>query len=311
MRLAPHICFVFLDGVGLAPPGIHNPLSQADMPCLRKLLGRPLVTGPVVDRPGLLFRPLDARLGVDGLPQSATGQTALLTGVNAVAQVGRHLSAYPPPSLQEILASHSILKQVADAGLSATFANAYTSTYWQHVQERRLRHSVTTWANLAAKLPFRDLGDLARGEAVYWDITHRFMREHLGLKQLPLIEPQEAGRRLAILTTYYHFVLFESFLPDLLGHRRLDKSPETILRILDGFFWGLLTYLPENATVVISSDHGNVEDDSVRTHTANPVPLIVVGPGSQAFRKATAITDVTPAILDWLTNNSSRNGWRR
>ena len=95
------ILFVFLDGVGLAPPGPDNPLSTVPMPHLRELLGGPLVLDGVVQIANLHYSALDACLGVPGLPQSATGQTALFTGLNAPALVGDHVSAHPTAPLRE------------------------------------------------------------------------------------------------------------------------------------------------------------------------------------------------------------------
>jgi len=293
------ICFVFLDGVGLAPADSSNPLARATMPNLHALLGGPMVAGQLVARDGVLLWPLDACLGVEGLPQSATGQTALFTGVNAAALVGAHLAAYPTAPLREVIARYSLLKQATDQGLRATFANAYTNIYWQRVARRELRHSVSTLATMAAGLRFRTLDDLARGEAVYWDITHQVMRSHLGL-DVPLLPPEEAGQRLARLTAAHDLVLFESFLTDLAGHGRLPWPAEDVLTLMDRFLGGLLAALPEEATLVLSSDHGNLEDTSTQAHTRNPVPLLVVGPGAVAFRQARAITDVTPGILQWL-----------
>ena len=50
-------------------------------------------------------------------------------------------------------------------------------------------------------------------------------------------------------------------------------------------------------TVVVSSDHGNIEDLTQSIHTLNPAPLLVVGPGASAFRQARALTDVAERIL--------------
>ncbi len=290
------ICFVFLDGVGLGPATATNPWSRADTPTLVHLLGRGLIIGPPVESSRLVFRPVDACLGVPGLPQSATGQTALFTGVNAPQRVGRHLSAFPTAALQEILLEHSILKQVIEMGGRATFANAYSPRYWEMVRARRLRHSATTWTNMAAGLRFRDLDDLARGRAVYWDITHWVMRQRNGY-DIPLIEPEEAGRRLARLAAEHDLVLYESFLPDLVGHRRIDLAPEAVIGLIDRFLSGLLASLPGDCTLVMASDHGNIEDLSTKAHTYNPVPLLAVGPDAPAFREARAITDITPTIL--------------
>ncbi len=291
------VCFVFLDGVGLGLDDDANPLARVCMPTVRRLLGRPLINGPAVEMPRLLFRPLDASLGVEGLPQSATGQTTLFTGVNAAKAVGRHVSAFPTAALREIIVEHSLLKRAVEMGRRATFANAYSPQYWDRVKERRFRHSATTWVNMAAGLEFRSFDDLARGRAVYWDITHWILHQRNGRYPIPLIEPEEAGRRLAALTAEHDLVLYESFLPDLVGHRRLDVAPESVVKLIDRFLAGLLDHLPEGATMVLSSDHGNIEDTRTKAHTYHPVPLLVIGPGTAAFRDARSICDVTPAIL--------------
>lgn len=300
------VCFVFLDGVGLAPADEHNPLAQAAMPTLHRLLGGPLADSQRTSQDGVLLRALDACLGVEGLPQSATGQTALFTGVNAAAVAGGHMAAHPTAPLQEVIARHSLLKQASDQGLRAAFANAYTPAYWQRVAQGKLRHSASTLTTMAAGLPLRTLDDLARGEAVYWDITHAVLRSALA-QDVPLLEPEEAGRRLARLTAAHDLVLFESFLTDLAGHGRLPWPVSEVLTLLDRFLGGLLEAWPAEATLVVSSDHGNLEDSRTLAHTRNPVPLLVVGPGAAAFAQAQAITDVTPAILRWFQVQGSRS----
>jgi phosphopentomutase len=71
---------------------------------------------------------------------------------------------------------------------------------------------------------------------------------------------------------------------------------------VDGLLGGLFEARPEGATVVVCSDHGNIEDSAFKGHTTNPVPLLVVGPGARAalWEEVRAITDVSGAILGWL-----------
>ena len=295
---ANSILFLFLDGVGLAPVGADNPLSQTPMPALAELLGGPLVlkngSPPAQPGPGVVFRALDACLGVPGLPQSATGQTALFTGLNAPALVGAHVTAHPTAPLREMLAAHSVLKQAAEVGASVLFANAHSQQFWDMVESRKRRLGASTLTALAANAPIPTLDDLTAGRAVLWDITHEIAAQHLGY-DLPLVTPQEAGARLARLSAEFDLVLYESFLPDLAGHRRLD--PAWVLSRLDAFLGSVLAHRPPRTTLVLSSDHGNIEDASTKQHTANPVPLLAVGPSAGYFRQAQAITDVTPAIL--------------
>jgi hypothetical protein len=274
------------------------------MPVLREILGGPLVDAQMVEADDLLLSPLDALLGVSGLPQSATGQTALFTGINAARLAGAHVPAFPTPVLRKAISEHSLLKKVSDLGLRATFANAFSDSYWERVEQGRLRHSASTLATMAGGLTLRTLRDLRRGEAVYWDITHDVM--HLVLREdVERVQPEEAGRRLAALSASHDLVLFESFLTDLAGHRRLPWPTEQVLALLDRFLSGLITSLPADATLVLTSDHGNVEDSTTRAHTTNPVPLLAVGPGAKTFRTAQSITDVAPAIVRWLNGADS------
>ena len=296
---SPSVIFVFLDGLGLGPADETNPLWLAPMPNLRQLLGGPLVAGRNVDRPGLLFKGIDALMGVPGLPHSATGQTALFTGVNAAQLLGRHLGAYPSGPLIQVINEHSILKRATERGYRATFANAYTPQYFQLVKERKRRHSATTLSVLAAGLPFRTLEDLQRGEAVYWDITYFYLAGHLHLP-VPIIEPEMAGQRLARLSHSYDLVLYESFLPDAVGHRKDLEMALEILDMLDRFFAGLLEEVGPTVTVVMSSDHGNLEEIGLGLHSTNPVPLLAVGPGAESLRQAQAITDVAGGIMQVL-----------
>lgn len=299
------VLFLFLDGVGLAPSGPHNPFSQVGMPRLEAVLGGPMILPPDPAGPcsggttddGLTFRALDACLGVEGLPQSATGQASLFTGTNAAALAGGHMTAFPTTVLRELIAERSLLKQAADAGAHVTFANAHSARFWEMVRSGKRRLGASTLTALAAGVTIPTLDDLAEGRAVLWDLTHEIASTYLSY-DLPTVAADEAGARLARLSADYDLVLFESFLTDLAGHQRID--PEWVLARVDAFIGGLLDHLPATATWVLCSDHGNLEDTSTRMHTTNPVPLLAVGPGAACFTDALAITDVSPAILSVL-----------
>jgi hypothetical protein len=175
--------------------------------------------------------------------------------------------------------------------------------FWQRIRERKLRLGASTLTALAAGKPIPNMTDLREGRAVLWDITHEIASGHLRY-DLPLVPAEMAGKRLANLTADYDLVLFETFLPDLAGHRRIE--PEFVLTRLDGFLGGALAHLRPDTTLVICSDHGNLENTTTKAHTTNPVPLLAVGPGAGHFDSATAITDVTPAILSLLRSADGR-----
>ena len=341
------LIFIFLDGVGLAPAGPDNPLASADMPALRALLGGPLTieqardgessSAPQSPIPNpqspssVLFKAVDATLGVDGLPQSGTGQTALLAGVNAAALHGRHQPHVPPVALRELLAERSIFRRVITRGGRATFANPFGPGYWQAVAARRIRRSASVIAAEGAGLRFRDGDDLRNGRAVSWDVTNAAMRARD--IDAPLVAPAQAGSHLAQLAHDHKLVFYESFLPDLAGHGRLttdpsaprflslskgrandrrpttDQSTEFVIRpwsveaqihhamaLLDGLIGGALAALRPEDTLLVTSDHGNIESIAAPTHTRNPVPLLVVGPAARAFEGVESIMELADVI---------------
>jgi 2,3-bisphosphoglycerate-independent phosphoglycerate mutase len=297
-----------LDGVGreAIPPymvdGVGRDAIPAHLPHPHDGARREAIPPYQPRQPHLALRALDACLGVPGLPQSATGQTALFTGVNAPALIGDHVAAHPTAPLREVIAEHSFLKRAAEAGASVLFANAHSEHFWQMVDQGKLRLGASTLTALAAGAPIPDLDDLLAGRAVLWDITHEIASGVLDYK-LPLVPAEEAGARLARLAAGYDLVLYESFLPDLAGHRRVE--PAWVLPRLDAFLGGILAHRPADMTLVVSSDHGNLEDVTVKTHTTNPVPLLVVGPAAGHFCGATAITDVAPIMLSLLATGGT------
>jgi 2,3-bisphosphoglycerate-independent phosphoglycerate mutase len=297
------LLLLFVDGLGLGEddPAV-NPVVRASTPVLRGLAGGPLA-GPVPRQTlSAALVPLDACLGVPGLPQSATGQTALLTGRNAPAHIGRHLTAYPTPSLGALLASDGLMGVLRRRGVSVALANAYTPAYFEAVAARRLRYGAITLHALQAGVRLRTVDDLAAGRAVYQDLTNARARD-LGA-EVPVIAPEDAGANLAGIVGAHAFTIFEFFQTDLAGHRRIEGAVEIVER-LDRFLGGVLAHLDLSTTLVIlTSDHGNVEDARIRAHTTNPVPALLIGAARDMIReRLRAITDVAPACLAVLTGN--------
>lgn len=294
----PRVLLVFIDGIGLGPdlPQV-NPFA-AHGPCWG--LDRPLTLSGAGAHAAAVVAPTDAALGVPGLPQSATGQSTLLTGVNAAALLGQHLSAYPNERLKTCLAEHGIFSWCRKQGLSATFANGYRQEYWEMVARGKLRHSATTLAVLGGQGRLRDEKDFIAGEAVYHDLTGQFLRL-LG-REVPLISPREAGQRVARLAERHDFTLFEFFLTDLVGHRGHWEHARQLLNSLDEFIRTLLDVLDLGQTaLLVASDHGNFEDLSVPTHTLNPVPTILYGPiARQQAAAIHSLTDIMPVIRQLL-----------
>lgn len=301
-----HILFVFVDGVGLgaSDPDV-NPFARADLPALRRLSdGRPwVVDAPIVDCDDHVFRPLDATLGVDGLPQSGTGQAALLTGVNCARLAGRHYGPYPHSKTRPVLAERNLFKQVEAAEREleepAAFANAYPDRFFEYVK-RTDRWTVTTRCCLDSSTRVRSEDDLRKGLAVPADLTGKKWPVAAEDGMMPADE-REAARRLLRIAADHRLTLFEYYLTDKAGHGRSMATALKVLASLDALLAGILDEMNRaEMLLVLTSDHGNLEDLSTKTHTRNPVPLAALGAGAGSLRAARAIDDVTPALVSLL-----------
>lgn len=242
--------------------------------------------------------PLDATLGVEGLPQSGTGQTSLFTGVNAARMIGKHFGPHPYSSLKPIIREKSIFRQVRELGKSSYFANAFPRQYFQHVEVNKSRVTATTLAWLATGDTLNDPAVLRAGDALSADITNERW-DRLGYPDMPVVTAQEAGRRLVSLTRKHDFVLYEYYFTDHAGHHQSMSDAIEVLRKLDEFLEGILSVFERDTMLLfITSDHGNLEDLSTKGHTRNPVPLLVVGDRHrEVTERATDLTHVAPAIL--------------
>ncbi len=292
------ILFVFLDGVGIGPrdPGV-NPFARARLPVLKGLLG----AIPFLDRPRLegeraLVIPLDANLDVEGVPQSGTGHTTILTGLNAAAHLGEHYGPYPDVRLRRLL-EDNIFHRLMLAHRRVTFANAYPPIFFQRVARGTDRRSATSQAVAAAGVPYRTQADLVAGRAVSASLTNE--RWPAAANPPAIITPREAGQNLERLSRDFDFTLFEFFLTDVAGHRPARVSADAILERLDEFLGGILENFDERESLLlVTSDHGNIEDSTTHRHTRNPVPALIVGERRHELaHQFHALTDVTPAIL--------------
>ncbi|WP_298815213.1 metalloenzyme [Chloroflexus sp.] len=293
------LIFVFLDGIGLAPATRTNPLAHTPMPAVQSLLGGPLTSEQIGYRDELLLASLDTCLGVEGLPQSGTNHVALLAGVNAPALHGRHQPHFPPVALRPLLAEQSIFRRAQLQGKRVAFANVFTEGYWQALATRRLRRSASVIAAEGAGLRLRDLHDLRVGQALSWDITGEGLSARdPAAATIPPITPQLAGERLARMAADYDLVFFESFLPDLAGHGRLGPTGAGIaLSRIDGLLAGWLSARRPGDSLLITSDHGNIEQADTTGHTTAPAPLLVIGPLAAQFRHLRRIDQVADAVI--------------
>ncbi|MGE4490677.1 MAG: metalloenzyme [Kiritimatiellales bacterium] len=290
------ILFVFVDGLGLGSddPAVNLLADRTHFPMLgpeRSERGRAVARQGPQGLAKMMDQsiPLDATLGVPGLPQSATGQAALLTGLNAPQLMGRHIEGFPPPRLKELVREHNIFSKLRKAGKTCTFANAYWLDDVAQLPPRR--ESVTTVATLAALGGVRGKADLLANRAVCHDLTRERIRHERGYDG-PLITPEEAAEHLIGIANDHDFTLFEFFETDRAGHSGDRQKVFQCLEKLDRFFFNLWNF---DGLLIVTSDHGNIEDMTVRTHTANPVPLFASRP--EFFQTLENLTQLAPAII--------------
>jgi hypothetical protein len=213
-----------------------------------------------------------------GLPQSATGQTTLFTGVNAAERLGHHLYGYPGPTLRKILLESSVLKRAVEGGYRAAFLNGYRPLFFELGEEIWNRPmSASSWNNRAAGLPFMTVDDIRERRALYHDFTNREPIER-GI-DLPEWAPEEAGQVLAEAAAEHDLAIYEYFLTDRVGHTGEHARARSIAEGLDRFIGSAVAAADlSEQTIVVTSDHGNIDDMTSRSHTLNPVPALVWGP---------------------------------
>ncbi|MGK7371222.1 MAG: alkaline phosphatase family protein [Candidatus Halalkalibacterium sp. M3_1C_030] len=291
------VIFLFIDGVGLGDEESHNPFTQKEYDAFKSMTdGQPFTCQAEAFLNGKhLFKPVDATLGIGGLPQSGTGQTALFTGENAPQKIGKHYGPFPHSGIKHLLREQSIFHKLQKRGCTCHFINAYPDIFFKKSSKRN-RWSCTTLMAKSAGLPLNTADTIKEESAITAGITQQGWREKLNI-DIPEIDPFKAARRLLEKSGRYDLVLYEYYLTDKAGHSRDHEKAESVLSTYSRFLSELISQKKAEDTIVLSSDHGNVEDLSTKTHTFNKVPLFAYGPGATAFADAESIMDITPGIL--------------
>ena len=300
-EVVPHVLMLFLDGVGIGRMDSNtNPFFSTKMESLRKILGGAMIHLDDCRRSdsGMSLVPLDATLGLPGLPQSGTGQTSLFTGLDAPRIIGKHFGPYPYSTLKPVIRDHNIFAKLKALGRSPLYANAFPKQYFEYIGGEKSRVTATTMSWMMAGYSLNDSTALAAGRALSADITNERW-DKLGYPSMPVISAQDAGRRLVQLTRNHDFVLFEYYFTDKAGHNQSMKEANQVLSKLDCLFEGILDRFDHREMLLlVTSDHGNLEDLSTKSHTLNPVPLLALGARHlEITRDAKNLTHVAPAIL--------------
>jgi hypothetical protein len=295
------VLFIFVDGVGLGDETDANPFFSAHTPVIKDLFKvTPSLKNRILKNTDAMMLPLDATLGVSGLPQSGTGQATLMTGINCPQLNGAHFGPYPPAPAREVLKEKNIFRVCKNESLAVDFVNGYPQRYFDYLDERPLMRPAIASSFLSTGRALHRVEEIKDGVALSADITGERWPE-LGFPDVPRYAPHEAGKRLATIARQHAFTMFEYFATDKAGHKQDMAEACIALEKLDGLLGGVLeNFDSEHMLLVLTSDHGNMEDLSTNTHTLNPVPLLIVGNSRDIFSGARALTDVAPPILSLL-----------
>lgn len=295
------LLFLFLDGIGLGENNAEiNPFAKAHMPFLESLLGGQKLTqdAELVDNELVCLRAVDANLGVSGLPQSATGQAVLLTGINIPEKLGYHYGPKPNPEVAQFLNADTIFHKVIKANKKTALLNAYPPRYFDGIDSGKRLYSSIPLALTNAGISLFTHDDYFAGKALSADFTGQGWHDFLNFPNAPLFDAHTAGIKLAELAQGCDFSFFEYWASDYAGHKQDMNSAVHQLEIVDSVLKGLLSTW-HDGLILLTSDHGNMEDLSTRKHTSNPVPLLLFGDKElrKEFNHIKQLTEIAPAIL--------------
>lgn len=291
---------LFIDGIGLAGESENNPVSS---------LFEEVTDGWGIKETNLplyfsdsVLCPLDATLNIKGEPQSATGQTTIFTGINAAEYLGYHLPAFPNEELVEIILEKSIMKKLAERGVSVTSANMYSEQFFlDRKNSIKNRFPVSTLTIEASEADFRMMDEYRAGKAVFADITNELIKKR-GY-DIDIISPSDAGKRVRPIMDDYDFVFFEYFMTDYYGHKRKRPELKNCVDILNGFVGTIAGDLDlQRESILIISDHGNAEDMTTGGHTFNHVPGLLISRNKTArkrFSRCRSLTDIYQFMLEY------------
>lgn len=293
---------IFLDGVGIGKPDPEsNPFFKRKFSFLNDIFGAtPHLGNMHLHTNHTYLFPVDACLSVEGLPQSGTGQTSIFCGVNASQITGFHFGPFPHSLLLPAIQEHNIFAEFLRMGKKVTFVNAYPEIFFEYIRSGKKRLSVTSLSCRMSGVKLNTPTDLKRGKALSAEITNSRWVKKLNYK-LPVIKPETAAKRLLNISSEHDFTLFEYFLTDHYGHGRItDNDEEDILGMLDRFLYHILSnFDAEKGTLIICSDHGNLEDISIKMHTLNPALTIAMGRNAaELSERIKSLPDIKPAIMN-------------
>lgn len=291
---------IFLDGVGIGKADANsNPFFKYNFQTFTKLFDAiPHLGNKTISKNNRFIFPTDAIMGMPNLPQSGTGQTSIFCGVNASKILGKHFGPYPHSKLLPIIREENIFKNFLEMKKKVVFVNAYPKIFFDYIKDGSKRMSVTSLSCRYSNVHLLKKTSLIKGNALSAEIDNSRWVQNLKYN-IKVVKPETAAKRLLKIASKNHFTLFEHFQTDLLGHGRESETLEERLKVLDRFLLYLFENLPKDYNLIVCSDHGNLEDISIKSHTTNPALTITAGKDAeQLSKKISNISQIRNAILE-------------
>lgn len=291
---------IFLDGVGIGDKDkTSNPFFTYNFKFLNNIFGdTPHLNNQSLCSNGNYLFPVDANLGVDGLPQSGTGQAAILCGINASELIGKHFGPFPYSTLIPVIEKNNIFTSLIGNNKKVSYVNAFPKVFFDYLKSGKRRLGTIPLSCMKSGMKLKMAADVWKGDALTAEITNEKWRERLHYK-LPVIKPSTAAKRLLKISVENHFTMFEYWITDHLGHGRYKEETEQQLMILDDFLFFILKNLPAGMTLLICSDHGNLENISIKSHTRNPALTISAGLNAAYLsNQIKSLVDIKEAVIN-------------
>ncbi|MBN1897248.1 MAG: hypothetical protein JW827_00590 [Spirochaetes bacterium] len=310
------LILIFIDGIGIGQKNKTNPFLLQKSLYLSHFKSEFKTKWKRSE--GFIVYSLDPMLGVSGIPQSASGQSSIFTGINVARLLQGHLTGFPNKRLRALLMKKNLFLELEAMGRKVKFINAYP-LFAEKLNKQHLlidengnfiikenqegfakilkRISVTTVLAMSIKQKFFGLEDLKEKKSIFHDLTNQYLIRQ-GL-DVPPFTPKIAAHIMVDNLKRFDVLLYEYFLTDKIGHLFLEKESLLIVKILDEFITELVNLTNgRDVHILIFSDHGNFEDQSVKTHTKNNIPFVHIGKNTEVNDEIQNITDIYPYILN-------------
>ena len=191
------VLMIFVDGVGIGKKDYEfNPFFKYGFKTFERIFGEiPHIGKQHLDKNDIYCFPVDAKLGVGGLPQSGTGQVSIFCGVNAAKFVGKHFGPFPYSTTIPLIAEQNIFKHYKDINKQAYFANAYPKVFFDYINSGKTRLNTTALMCRLSGIKLNSVKEVKKGHALTAEITNERWNKRLNYN-LKVIKPETAAKRL-------------------------------------------------------------------------------------------------------------------